>query len=173
MTWGFLPNDYQPPVKWGYFKPNSKPSQVRILSSALIGYVDWDKSWLTPKPIRTEKEMPPKNPGDRNNQPKEFWLLKIWNHETKKVEVWEITQNTVKEAIRKLYQDTARWSPYDYDIRVSKSGTTKEDTKYSVLPLPKNTLSDETRDIINKTHCNLEALLVGEDPFTYISDERY
>ena len=57
----FLPSGYTVPKQngSGYFKPQEAQSRIRILSSPIVGYIDWDKSLAKPSLVRTrEVEFP-------------------------------------------------------------------------------------------------------------------
>lgn len=160
----FLPSDYVAPTTNGsYFKVTKEKTKVRILAPAIVWYIDWDKTWEKPKPIRTktqEKAFDPKQP------PRHFWAFPIRNYTTEKVEIWEVSQATIRNQITTLV--TSEWgNPMEYDLVVSKTGTTKDDTVYFVVTTPngKTPVSAEIAEKFKETPVYLEALYDGLDPF--------
>ncbi len=160
----FLPSDYVAPTTNGsYFKVTKEKTKVRILAPAIVWYIDWDKSWSKPKPVRTrtqEKAFDPKE------QPRHFWAFPIWNYTTSKVEIWEVTQATVRNQITSYVM--SEWGdPMWYDLVVSKTGTTKDDTVYFIVTTPdgKTAVSEEITTKFEETPVYLEALYDWADPF--------
>jgi len=162
-TMTFLPDGYTVPKQNGsaYFKPQEAQTRIRILSSPITGYIDWDKSGAKPTPVRTKELKAP----IWEDTPKHFRALAIYNYDAKAVQVWEITQASVRNAIMALV-DGERGDPKEYDIKVWKKGKLM-DTEYFVQTTPdgKKELSEEVMKIVNETPCNLEALYDGADPF--------
>lgn len=160
----FLPSGYTVPKQngSGYFKPQEAQSRIRILSSPIVGYIDWDKSGAKPAPVRTRELKAP----IWEDSPKHFRALSIYNYESKSVQVREITQASVRNSIMALV-DWERGDPKEYDLKVWKKWKMM-DTEYFVQTTPdgKKELSEEVMKIVNETPCNLEALYDWEDPFT-------
>ena len=158
----FLPTGYEAPKSnSGFFKPQEKATRIRILSSPLIGYVDWDKSGEKPKPVRT-KEQKTKIWKD---EPKHFWALKIYNYTTEAIQIWDITQSWVRNQLMALVN--WEWGdPRDYDLKVWKKGE-KLETEYFVQTTPdgKKEINQEVLEAELSTPCNLEALRTNDDPF--------
>lgn len=158
----FLPQGYEAPKSgsW-FFKPQDKATRIRILSSPLIGYVDWDKSGEKPKPIRT-KDQKPKIWKD---EPKHFWALKIWNYTTESVQIRDITQSWIRNQIMTLV-DWEWGDPRGYDLKVWKTWE-KHTTEYFVQTTPdgKKEIAPEIFEAELNTPCDLEALRTGADPF--------
>lgn len=159
----FFQSDYKlsPTGNKNYLKLSDKPTTIRILSSPLIWWLDWDKKWEKAKPVRTKT----KQPQLWESYPKEFWALTVYNYNEKCVQVWEITQRSIKEAIIAL-NDGSRWDPKEFDIEVIKRGKDLE-TSYGLQPAStgKVALSEEAMKIISETPVNLEALFYNGDPF--------
>ena len=162
----FLPSDYVAPTttSGNYFKPQEQKSKIRIVSSPIIGWIDWDKSWEKPQPIRTKEK---KQQLDPKQSPKHFWAMKVWNYEKEKLQIREITQASIREQILAYNNDTDWGDPKDYDIVVSKTGKELE-TKYTVLTTSsgKQPLDETISEKVKTTKCVLEALYNLEDPFT-------
>lgn len=167
-----LPENYEFKENTGtsnYLKVTEDPQEFRILTSPVIWWeyfrTEWDKS----VPVRQKSEFD-WIPSDSKNweKPKEFWAFAVWNHTLGKVQIMEITQQTIKKEILKYAQDDENWGdPKKYDLRISKSGKGKE-TKYTVTALPKSKFeseSDEKWAFELAKPINLEALFDGSDPF--------
>lgn len=159
----FFQSDYKlsPTGNKNYLKLSDKPTTIRILSSPLIWWLDWDKKWEKAKPVRTKT----KQPQLWESYPKEFWALTVYNYNEKCVQVWEITQRSIKEAIIAL-NDGSRGDPKEFDIEVIKRGKDLE-TSYWLQPASsgKIALTEEVMKVIAETPVNLEALFYNGDPF--------
>lgn len=163
----FLPESYKLPITQGnYTKLQDGENNIRILSSAIIGYEYWNTD---NKPVRS-KEYPKETPNirlDKDGNPtriKHFWAFVIWNYETKALQVMEVTQKTIMEGIKALV-DNAKWGdPKTYDITITKSGEGL-DTSYNVVPNPKEELDENVKMAHSDIEIDLEALYTGGDPF--------
>lgn len=161
-----------PSSSWKYTKFEDKVAvKLRVLSEPIVWRVDRDRSWDKPQPIRTKEKQAPLNPWDEKNQPKPFWALAVYNHNDKKVQVWDITQVTIMRAIETLAEDEDFGDPTLYDIKVLKKKI-GDKTEYNVAWLAKSDLSEEAMAIINSTPCNLNALYGSGDPFE-VEDEKF
>ncbi len=156
----FLPKDYEKPASQNkYFRLEVGKNKFRILSSAIIGWIDWT---VDKKPVRT-KERPEKsiNP---NRPVKHFWSFVIWDYKDNAVKIMEITQQTIQDSIIELHKDESWGDPKEYDITVSRIGEALE-TKYNVLPNPKADLTAEIRKAYSEMKIDLDQLYVNGDPF--------
>lgn len=157
----FLPNDYEAPEKESnYVKfKDGKTTKFRILSDSITWWVDWKDS----KPIRT-KTKPIKNVDDKKPA-KHFWAFVVWDYESNKCKILEITQATVQSAIMNLYKDSDRWEPTGYDLKVSRKKEW-EITKYSVVPSNKSDYTKEMTQAYFDAKIDLDKLFSNEDPFS-------
>jgi hypothetical protein len=174
---GFLSDDYKVPSTSRYMKFQAGENRFRILGSftdetAIMGLEYWK---ATPdggrKPIRvamgvaipiTELEENPKT--GELDMPKHFWALPVYNYQDGQVQILEITQKTIQSSIRDLSKNKKWGNPGEYDIVVGKSGEGLE-TKYTVVPDPKEELSEVIKEAHKGTKINIMALFSGEDPF--------
>ena len=159
----FLPKDYELPSSGGaYFKPKQGDNKVRILTSPVIGWVDWDKSDpQNPKPLRFAMSEKPTQALDKI---KHFWAVVVWSYSANQIQVWEITQSSIQDAIKNLSSDSDWGTPLEYDLNINRTGESLE-TSYLVNPKPKTPVTQEIIDDFTKTPVNLIALFNGEDPF--------
>lgn len=165
----FLPANYEIPKKPdNYFKPskmeNNQVIKIRIFSQALLGYIYWTNE---SRPVRS-KEVPKETPNiQKDGSANHCWNVIIWNYETARFEIWEITQKTIMMQIRNFAIDTDYGSPFQYDIKVKKS-LNNDKAEYSILPSPAKIFDDKlTTDIDLEffSKIDLEKLFTSEDPF--------
>lgn len=157
----FLPNDYETPKSGShYLKLQDGENKFRILSRPIIGWLDWDDK----KPLRFRMNEKPAKSIDPKKPIKHFWALVVWDYSDSKVKILEITQSSIQGAIQSLTKDADWGSPFEYDIKVIRTGKDL-DTKYTVNPVPHKPIAQEIREALIATPVNLEALYDGEDPF--------
>ena len=165
-----LPEDYKlkESTGWNYFKITEEPQDFRILTSPIIWWeyfkVDWDKV----KPVRQKAEFDgiPSDSKD-GNKPKEFWAFVVWNHNLKRVQIMEITQQSIKKEIIKYAKNSDWGDPKLYDFRIEKSWKGKE-TRYSLTASPKSKFEDADEEQLAQDDAKkvaLDALWTGDDPF--------
>lgn len=140
----FLPEGYEPPATGAghYTKLQPGANKLRILSSAVVGYLYWT---VDKKPVRLHdypKVAPANMRQEENDRIKHFWAFKVWNYATGQLEIMELTQATIQGQIQGLVGSDDWGDPRDYDITINKKGSGKE-TEYSALPSPKGTRSCE------------------------------
>lgn len=162
----FLPEGYETPVNGGGFmKLEDGENKLRILSRPVIGWEDWTED---KKPVRFGLKFKPEKPINPLKPVKHFWAFIVWNYQSKDVQIMQITQSTIQTAIQNLTKDEDWGSPFDYDIKIIKTGKDKE-TKYSVNPSPKKPLTEEQTKSALAKRVNLNALYANADPYA-ISD---
>jgi len=158
---GFLPEGYKPePKSSNYLKLQDGDNSIRILGDSVVGWVDW----IDKKPQRTSIQAPKPLPYDSEKPVKEFWAFPVWNYKEEKVQILEITQSTIQDAIYNLDCSEDWGTPTGYDLTIKRSG--KElDTKYLVTPKPPKQVAEVISNAYMATLLNLEKLFTGEDPF--------
>lgn len=172
----FLPEGYTIPSTSQYMKFENGVNTFRILAKPIMGMEFWttktdDKGVSKRFPNRkrmgetikmSELEVNPES--GKIDSPAHFWAMPVWNYKDKQIQILEIKQKTVLEAI-KSYIDNPKWgSPTEYDITVTKTGE-KLTTKYLVDHDPKEELDKEIAKQFKEMKINLEALFDGKDPF--------
>lgn len=160
----FFPTaDYKVPVTSDYVKFAEGDTTFRVLSSAIVGfeYFNTDN-----KPVRSEEmfdETPGIKPGTRINH---FWAFVVYNYEASRIQILEVTQKGIMTAMKALI-DNPKWgSVFNYDITVTRKGTTMNDTEYTVMPNPATPLEESIKNQYEAKSINLEALYTGENPFS-------
>lgn len=164
----FLPAGYELKINNGgnYLKiQDGETIKIRVLTNSILGYEYFRQtSDGTAKPVR-QKEPFNWTPTDSRDgkSPKEFWAFVVYNYNIKAIQIWEVTQQSIKNDIFALYKDADFGDPKSYDLKISRTG--KElDTTYTIMPLNKTPFEDA--EIIKKAKgVRLEALYDGDDPF--------
>ena len=157
----FLPDGYEAPQNGGgYMKLEDGENKFRILSKPIIGWIDWKDK----KPLRFGFKFKPEKPVDPAKSIKHFWAFIVYNYKAKEVQILEITQATIHQALQGLSKDEEWGAPFFYDIKINRSGKDME-TKYVVTPSPKKDLSPEQTKMALEKRINLNALFNNEDPY--------
>lgn len=156
---GFLPENYERPVTASrYFKPQDGQNRIRILTPALVGWLDWnDKT-----PVRTKDR--PEHAFKAERQPRHFWAFAIWDYQEAKIKIYEVTQASIQDSIIALHQSADWGEPTGYDLIITRSGKDLE-TKYTVVPVPPQPLAPNIKQEFIETYLDLNQLFVNGDPF--------
>lgn len=165
----FLPKDYEvPETASNYMKLKAGEHLFRVLSPAIVGYEYWTTE---NKPIRL-KEYPESVP--ENIKPKSrinhFWAFKVWNYKTESIQILQIIQSTIQDAIKNLHDDPDWGNPSGYDIKITREGESFNDTKYFVVAKPHKELDVKVKEADENTPVDLNLLFKGEDPFGGMKD---
>jgi len=173
QTDSFLPSGYTIPSNTLYMKFQEGINSFRVLDKPIVGMEYW-KTKEDGKRVPIRKRMGERievndleiNPqSGKIENPQHFWAMVVWNYKDKAIQILEIKQKTVLEAI-KGYIDNPKWgSPTEYDINVTKSGSGLE-TKYLIDHDPKEELDADIKQQYKEMKININALFDGEDPFT-------
>lgn len=160
----FLPEYYEAPKGTNqlYFKLEEGENRIRILSKPVFGWEDWT---LEKKPIRFRMNEKPAKPIDPKKAIKHFWAFIVWNVKDEKIQIMQVTQATIRKRIEELCKDEEWGFPYEYDIKISKSGQ-GIDTEYSVNPTRPTPVTNEIIAAFRERPINLEALFINADPFS-------
>lgn len=164
---GFLPNNYELPKSTSrYTKFEEWETKVRILSNSLVG---WEYFNTENKPVRSRTKFEA-TPGIKNNaKQKEFWAFVVWNYKTEQIEICEITQASIKNAVWELYKDEDYWDPKGFDLKIKRKWEGL-DTEYQVIPAPIREIEKEVKEEYLKENIKLENLLEWTDPFNSSND---
>ncbi len=159
----FFPTaDYKVPVTSDYMRFQDGENTFRVLSSAIIGYEYFNTE---NKPVRSIEMFDEYTDIKKGGSVKHFWAFVVWNYKAERVQILELTQKSIMTAIKALI-DNPKWgSPKNYDITVTRKGTTMNDTEYSAMPNPAELLDEKIKTMYEAKIINLEALYSGEDPF--------
>jgi hypothetical protein len=164
-SFSFIPEGHKmPSAKSRYTKvKEGETLKLRVLSLQITdGFVRWS---IDNKPVRWRNgEDEPAGFDFKDEKARYFWALVVWNYETSQTEVWEITQKSILEDLRKYANDEDWGHPNTYDLRITRTGVGLE-TKYAMTALPHKKMSKEVEDAMNNSFPNVDALFTGDDPF--------
>jgi hypothetical protein len=146
----FLPDGYRTPESKGgrYFKPTLGESRVRILDTPILGFEGWTPATQEKpngRPVRRKLDDFPPGMLDPKKDVKHFWAMPVWNYSTLKVQLWEVTQNTIQQAIESLSYAKDWGDPRRYDLIIQRTGAGLE-TKYTIMPSPPKAASAEIKE---------------------------
>jgi len=174
MSDTFLPEAYQVPKSTsGYMSLEQGANRFRALSSPILGNEIWvndkgearskeDKPQKGDKPIRTRMGVDT----PVGAQVKHFWSLVVYNYATKSIQILNITQSTIQDAIRAYTLDPDWGNPKGvdgYDFVIGKTGELLE-TKYTVTTKIPKKLDKAIMDKYESMGINLEVTFDGIDP---------
>lgn len=158
----FLPHNYEAPrAISGYTKLEDGENRLRILTSAIVGWEDWTRER---KPVRFRFDEKPAASIDPTRPVRHFWAMVVWNYKDQLIQVWEVTQSSIRKRLQELAKDDEWGAPYEYDIKIVKSGE-KVDTEYSVNPVPHKAIDPSIIEAFRSKPIWLDALFTNEDPF--------
>lgn len=168
----FLPTDYKAPSGGNYMKLQIGDNRFRILGDAVTGNVFWQtRSDGKRTPVRRrpgeviqQHELETGEDG-KTERPKHFWAMPVWDLEAEQVKILEITQRSVQDPIRALYEDPEWGDPKGYNLTVKRSGSGL-DTEYGVIPGKPSPITEQMTKALADAQLDLEQLFTGGDPFT-------
>jgi hypothetical protein len=162
-----FPDNYTPPEssseatgKYTRIKEN-EAVKLRILSDCLTGYVYWTNDNM---PVRSQVQFSATPNIREGDKCKHFWVFKVWNYTTKQIEVWEISQATIRDALWAYWKDDEYGDLRKFPIKVTRTGKALE-TKYQVIAGQIKPLDEEIAVASANTCVNLHALYEGANPF--------
>jgi len=163
----FPDSDYQIPETSNYMRFVEGDNKFRVLSSAIVGWEYWNtnnkpvrkpENWdVVPEDIKTEK--------DGSTRINHFWAFVVYNYNTKKIQILEVTQKGIMKYIKGLTKNIKWGNPKGYDITVNRTGS-GFDTEYTFIADPHSEIDPKIIERFEKTHINLDALFEGLDPFS-------
>lgn len=169
-----LPKDYKGAEGLNtssYMKFEEGNNKFRVLADIEVGYVWWDETpeGKRPRRVRTFEEVPQEVKSRSEDKVQHTWLLEVYNYNVKAIQVLEITQATVQDALRGLEENPDWGDLCTYDVTVKKEGKGLE-TKYTTSPSPHKDLAKDIMQLHEDTFCNLEAMFRGGNPFDELDD---
>lgn len=155
---GFLPKGYVPPSATGSytkFAPGTE-TRLRVLSKPYILWEVWKDKEVT-RYSEDDQTVPA--------TAKEVWHMIVYNYNLERMEIWSLSQLGIKKDLQRLDEDAEYGSPFLYDLKVGRVGSTINDTKYSVTPSPPKPVSQAVKDAYSSTPIDLKKLLTNDNPF--------
>jgi len=172
----FFPQDTKKPEKaaGNYMKLQDDVNRIRIVTDAIVGWVYWVPGENgNNKPVRV-KECPDEVPAEAvedkyGNFIKNFYAFGVYNYQENKVQILEITQSSIQEAIFDYNVDEDWGSPKAYDLKITRKNEGGK-VKYTVNAVGKDELPMKVANAVAEKPMNLEALFDNADPFVEVVD---
>ena len=172
----FTPDKFAESQVGNYMKFEDGQNRIRILEKPITGYVYWEDAEgnLVPKnemagkggkPVRVKSWEGLTNA--QRGAMKGFAAMVVWNYQAEKVQILEVKQVGIMNALEALSLSKSWGDVTSFDIVITKTrtGINPTDVEYSVMPEPKEPVSKEIKEAYKEAHIDLEALYRGEDPF--------
>lgn len=160
----FLPKDYEVPVSpSNYMKFSEGDNRFRILGSAIVG---WEYFTKDNKPVRSREPFEDTlSDIKKEGKVKAFWAFPVWNYQAESIQILELTQKGIMNAI-KGYVDNEKWgNPFMYDFNVKRTGEGLDTEYQTQAEPPVKAISKEIKSAYMEKPVNLDTLFDGEDPF--------
>lgn len=159
---------YQAPAeKSNYTRLTEGVHVLRILStpkevqSYFVEYVDKQ----TKEGIKKEKIITPDNGDGKQPQgTRRNWAFKVYNHETKQVQVWEVAQKNIQQYLTNILRGKLKNDWTKFDLQITRTGQGLE-TEYTLMNGDSESLGKEAQKIIDETYVDLTQMTLGKDPF--------
>ena len=172
----FTPDKFAESQVGNYMKFEEGQNRIRILEKPITGYVYWEDAEgnLVPKnemagkggkPVRVKSWEGLTNA--QRGAMKGFAAMVVWNYQAERIQILEIKQVGIINALEALSLSKSWGDVTSFDIVITKTrtGINPTDVEYSVMPEPKEPVSKEIKEAYKEAHIDLEALYRGEDPF--------
>ena len=139
--------------------------RIRFIGNGISGLLGWSTD---NKPVRFEMrpEEVPENIKAEPGKPslKDFFAHIVYDFESDDFKIFEWTQQTISDQIRKFMKDEDFGDITGYDIKISRTGEQLK-TEYHVVAAPPKPISKSIQDRFDNLYCNLNALYDGDDPW--------
>jgi len=167
------PTDYEVPKGESRYLKFKQPGQykLRILQRPIFGWEAWTVGEDgKDHPVRFAMDSRPTDVSPyRNGKLSHFWAMPVYNFNTQRVEVLNITQATIQQQIEAYARNTDWGSPLAYNLTITRAGTGLNDTKYSVVASPHSALPEEALaewEQVQADGFDITELMRDGDPFT-------
>lgn len=148
-----------------FFKPEAGANKVLIVGEAISGYQYWTNGGKVKRSpevfeetpdIRIRKVKDEKTGEEKDQEEKQqfFWAVSIHNFDTDAIEVWQITQKSIRDELAALQTNEAWGDPTGkYTITIKKDGEGLK-TKYTVTPNPADKDTDKIKAVVDAYSAN-------------------
>lgn len=162
MNDNFFPDaDYAPADTSKYTKFPVGDIKVRALSSAIVGYEYFD----TEKKVYRSKEPFEETPGIEGDV-KEFWAFVVYNYTAKRIQIMEINKKSLMDQMMNYIKNPDWGSPKGYDLTITRKGSTKNDTKYTLVASPHKPADPKILEQFINMKIDITEMFAGGDPFS-------
>lgn len=171
---GFLPAGYEVPDQSAQFvKLTLGKHKFRIVSHLITGWQFFANKEGKKTPVRrseaegqyTEEEMRAANAVPDNQNPeklegqKYFWCVIVYSYDKQRLMVLMIDKKEIIQKIVKIIENPDYGNdPTIYDLTIERTGTTRMDTKYDVIPSPPKELDPAVRQIAEEAVYDLDKI---------------
>jgi hypothetical protein len=158
-----LPSNYEAPEKpSNYLKLTEGTHKFRIMSDIIVGEEWWEEvnGKKTPLRVRSESELP-----DNVEKSRHFWAMIIWNYTAERIQILNIVQGSLQDAIYDLEHNPDWGDSRGYDITITRTGRSLQDTRYKLTSSPPKPLAKNIQEAYDTCNVLLEDLYEGKDPF--------
>lgn len=160
-----LLDDYEvPSAEGGYMRFEQGENKFRVMSEPIMGEEFWKEVDGKRTPVRFKPDEPIKIEEVDPDTRKHFWAMVVWNYKAKKLQILEITQKTIQQAIKAYDRNDDFGDFREYDLTVTRTGEGLK-TEYQVMASPPKKVDDEIQKAYKNATINLSALYDGENPF--------
>ena len=172
----FKPKDFDKSQVGNYTKMEDGANKIRVLEPPITGYVYWEdvNGNIVPRNEMAGKGGKPVRAPDyddfsnlQKGAMRGFAAMVVWNYQADKVQILEVRQIVIINALEALTMSKSWQDVTEFDIIITKTrtGTQPTDVEYSVMPEPKEELSEEIKDAFKNSNIDIKALFRGADPF--------
>jgi hypothetical protein len=162
----FFPEGYTPSQGGGtdYTKLPEGTTRLRVVyEQMLMGWSYWDTNNKCHRFPFDKK--PTSTPGIKDGEKlKELYALGVYNYDTKRLEVWEITQATIKQQLFDYWHNEEYGKFTGYGLSIKRTGSGLK-TEYGVVAGVPKPLPAEIQALADAKPINLQALIDGGNPF--------
>lgn len=153
-----------------YTKFEEGANKVRIMSEVVTGWEWWvadGKDKKKPVRVETQEEIPQDLRVDSKDAPRNFWAMVVYNYDLKDLQIMQITQKSIMNALMDL-ENNEDWGDireFDVTITKKKTGSDAMNVEYSTTPSPKKEMDEGIVKYYEDMDINLKALFDGTDPW--------
>ena len=169
----FLPKDAPeiPASESLYMKFAEKENRFRVMGSAIVGFELWVGGKPKRKKFANEFSTEDLDNADTNRftnkkkTPQYFWAFPVFNYQTERIEILEVTQVTIMRGIDDYLEDEDYGKdPKKYDLVVTRDES-GDRVEYRIKAKPPKEMDEGIVQMYKDTDIDLEALYRGDNPF--------